>query len=233
MEEKIEENKKSYYAIIPANVRYDKRLTPNAKLLYGEITALCNEKGFCWATNGYFTKLYGVSKQSVSSWVKSLADAGYIKVDIERDPNTKEILHRYIRIIEYPIKENLNTPIKENLKENNTNKNNTNNKKRVSVESEIEKIEEPRLREAVENFVQMRKEIKSPITGNGLRLAMNKLNRMSSSLDEQVAILNQSTMNSWKGLFELKNDTKGGSGSEEPFKVKTIYEELNNHYKIW
>lgn len=233
MEEKIEENKKSYYAIIPASVRYDKRLTPNAKLLYGEITALCNEKGFCWATNGYFTKLYGVSKQSVSSWVKSLADAGYIKVDIERDPNTKEILHRYIRIIEYPIKENLNTPIKENLNKNNTNKNNTNNKKKVSVESEIEKIEEPRLREAVENFVQMRKEIKSPITGNGLRLAMNKLNRMSSSLDEQVAILNQSTMNSWKGLFELKTNTKGGSGSGEPLKVKTIYEELNNHYKIW
>lgn len=232
MEEKIEENKKSYYAIIPANVRYDKRLTPNAKLLYGEITALCNEKGFCWATNGYFTKLYGVSKQSVSSWVKSLADAGYIKVDIERDPNTKEILHRYIRIIEYPIKENLNTPIKENLKENNTNKNNTNNKK-VSVKSEIEKIEEPKLREAVENFVQMRKEIKSPITANGLKLAMSKLKHMSSSLDGQVAILNQSTMNSWKGLFELKNDTKGGSGSGEPLKVKTIYEELNNHYKIW
>lgn len=30
---------RSYYAIIPANVRYDKRLKPNTKLLYGEITA--------------------------------------------------------------------------------------------------------------------------------------------------------------------------------------------------
>ena len=38
-----------YYAVIPANVRYDKRLKPNAKLLFGEITCLTNKKGFCWA----------------------------------------------------------------------------------------------------------------------------------------------------------------------------------------
>ena len=64
----------SYYAIIPANVRYDKKLTPNAKLLYSEITALCNKKGYCWSTNKYFAELYDVSNTSISKWISSLVD---------------------------------------------------------------------------------------------------------------------------------------------------------------
>ena len=118
---------RGYYAIIPANVRYDKNLPPNAKLLYGEITALCNEKGFCWASNKYFAELYGVSIQSVSNWISKLAEHGYITVDLNYKEGTKEILNRYIKIFEYPIKEILNTPIKENFKENNTVINNTSN----------------------------------------------------------------------------------------------------------
>ena len=49
-----EENKSSYYAIIPAVVRYDNELTDKAKLLYGEITCLSNKEGYCFATNNYF-----------------------------------------------------------------------------------------------------------------------------------------------------------------------------------
>lgn len=116
---------KNYYAIIPANVRYDKKLTANAKLLYGEITALCNEKGYCWATNDYFASLYGVSKVSTSKWIKQLIDQGYIFSTIEYREGTKEILNRYLRIVYEPIKENFNTPIKEKFKDNNTIINNT------------------------------------------------------------------------------------------------------------
>lgn len=119
------DNIKSYYAIIPANVRYDERLTPNAKLLYGEITALCNEKGFCWANNEYFSNLYGVSKVSVSKWINSLIEFGYIKSEFDYVKGTKQIFNRYLRLVNAPLKEKFNTPLKEKLMDNNTVINNT------------------------------------------------------------------------------------------------------------
>lgn len=118
---------KSYYAIIPANVRYDKELTDGAKLLYGEITALCNEKGYCWAKNAYFAELYGVSKVTISKWINQLVEKGYVTSEMVYKEGSKEILNRYLRILNDPIKENFNTPIKENFKENNTSINNTSN----------------------------------------------------------------------------------------------------------
>ena len=71
----------NYYAIIPASVRYAD-INPNAKLLYGEITALANKEGYCWASNQYFAKLYGVHEDTISNWVSILNKEGFIIVTI-------------------------------------------------------------------------------------------------------------------------------------------------------
>ncbi|MDU2290788.1 MAG: conserved phage C-terminal domain-containing protein [Clostridium celatum] len=69
----------NYYAIIPANVRYDSELSDKAKLLYGEITALTNKEGYCWASNSYFAELYGVKILCIKRNIKDLVDKGYLK----------------------------------------------------------------------------------------------------------------------------------------------------------
>lgn len=130
------ETKKAYYAIIPANVRYDKRLTPNAKLLYGEITALCNEKGFCWASNDYFASLYEVSKGTVSSWISKLVKLEYISLQLIYKEGSKEIEHRYIKLSVYPMVENVYTPIPKIMQDNTTSYNNTNNNTYKKVANE-------------------------------------------------------------------------------------------------
>lgn len=107
MDELVQRN---YYAVLPANVRYDKNITPNAKLLYAEITALCNDKGYCWAGNAYFAELYGVTKTSISNWISSLQKNGYIDVQLIYKENSKEIQSRHISIANnIPIQDNLNT----------------------------------------------------------------------------------------------------------------------------
>lgn len=78
-----EENRVGYYAIIPANVRYDSELTDKAKLLYGEITCLSNKEGYCFATNKYFAKLYNCTNRAIQSAISKLQERGYINIVIE------------------------------------------------------------------------------------------------------------------------------------------------------
>ena len=97
--------KPNYYAVIPAEVRYNKKLTPNAKLLYAEITALCNMNGKCKASTEYFCRLYEVSRVSIQKWLKILEDNNYIKrVNIYK-PHSKQIEARVITLVNRPSKE--------------------------------------------------------------------------------------------------------------------------------
>lgn len=183
----MEEQKatRNYYAIIPANVRYDAELPATARLLYGEITALCNEKGYCWASNSYFANLYDVTKRTASSWISQLENKGYIKVKVVKDKETKEITGRYISIINKnnsvevgnsdenitdpiennfhtprnnlhdPIENNFYTPMENNFYNNNTSINNTINNT-VNKGEKRKRFNPPTLEE-VKQYCQERK----------------------------------------------------------------------------
>lgn len=104
-----EENKSNYYSIIPATVRYDNRLKPAEKLLYGELTALSNKEGYCFAQNKYFADLFDVTIGTVSKWLSHLQKLGYILIEIIRN-NTGEVISRHIYIIDTPMVKNNHTP---------------------------------------------------------------------------------------------------------------------------
>lgn len=118
-------DKPNYYAILSAEVRYDNRLRPNVKLLYAEITALCNMNMECFASNRYFSELYGKSKGSISGWISELVKYGYISAEYTYKEGTKEIEYRYIKILKGGITANDNTLLKKTIKSNNTSTNNT------------------------------------------------------------------------------------------------------------
>jgi len=112
--------KPNYYAIIPADVRYSKKLTPNAKLLYAEITALCNMNGKCTASTKYFATLYNVSKTSIQNWLKILDDNNFITRHNIFKEGSQEILSRHIKLVKTPPQKNLRDNNNININNNNT-----------------------------------------------------------------------------------------------------------------
>ena len=56
-------------------------------------------------------------------------------------------------------------------------------------------------------YVAMRKQIRKPLTDKAVELAIKKLDELSGGdNDKAIKILEQSIMNSWQGLFPLKED---------------------------
>lgn len=119
---------RGFVAMITADVRYAE--IPNgAKLLYGEITALCNIEGYCWATNAYFSNLYGVDERTIIRWINCLEKNGFIKKEIIYKENSKEVDKRIITLtlvtkMSGGGDKNVTRPGDKNVTENNTNINN-------------------------------------------------------------------------------------------------------------
>ena len=75
---------------------------------------------------------------------------------------------------------------------------------------------DPAVQEAFRDYAEMRKKIKAPMTDKAKALTIDDLKKLASDPAKQVEILNQSTMNSWKGLYPLKNEREDQKQSEQP-----------------
>ena len=101
----------SYYSVIPARVRYDKELRPLARLLYGEISALCNERGYCWAENHWFAELFEKTTKTISELINSLKNRGHIVVEFVDSPDGRSSPQRRIWVDAYYMNEEFKPPI--------------------------------------------------------------------------------------------------------------------------
>ena len=123
-------SKTENYILIPAEVKNCKELKPIEKLIFGDITCLCNQKGYCWAGNRYFAELYQISKRSVSRYINHLKELNFITAVVERDAN-KKVIKRTIKINDNPIEktdstsgQNFLSPIDRTVQYNNIRYNN-------------------------------------------------------------------------------------------------------------
>ena len=248
-----ENNNPNYFGILPANVRYDKKLKPMEKILYTEITALSNSKGYCYATNSYFANLYDVHKNTAGTWINNLEKLGYIKSKIIYETGTKNVKERQLFIVTPinekidtyqqkdcdPINENVDTPINEIIEDNNTRINNTSsNKKKINKKENVEIIkiksvyESKEFEKAFYDFIDMRVEIKKVPTKKAIEMIIKKLEKVGN---EELAIqmLERSIINSWQDVFEIKERSENGKKSTTNNKREVIKRDYNAGTDGW
>ena len=229
----MNEEKPNYYAVIPAEIRYDEDLTPNEKILYGEITALTNKNGECWAGNKYFSKLYKVQLQSVSRWLKHLKQKGYININLVYKSESKEIEKRVIKINGIPVSENVKTftqssgepinnnvntysqncegGINKNVKENNTSINNIKKRKYIKEKKILEDFIKDKnfskeLESTLEDWITYKDERNENYTEIGFKKLLSEIknNTYIYSENQLIDLINKCMLNNWKGIqFQL------------------------------
>lgn len=90
-----------------------------------------------------------------------------------------------------------------------TNSNSINNKKEKKEKTEFDVLIETyttnkKLIKVLYEFIKARKAIKKPATTEALNRILKKLDTLGSTDDEKIAILGESIMNGWAGIFPLK-----------------------------
>ena len=83
-----------------------------------------------------------------------------------------------------------------------------------------------KLKESIYEFIKMRKSIKKPITSYGLKKILNKLDSLADNDKNKIAILDQSIMRSWAGIFELNqkgDNSNGGTQQDSKEENSTVW----------
>lgn len=85
----------------------------------------------------------------------------------------------------------------------------------------------PNLKNAIVEFIKMRKKNKKDMTVHAVDLMLGKLDKMAANDDTKVSIINQSLENCWSGLYEIKNDISKNQNSNYKTNMQKAYENIN------
>ena len=235
-----------FWAVLPANVRYDRELTPNEKILYTEITAMTQAVGYCYASNKYFASLYGVAENTIRRYIQHLREQGYIQVAME---GSERRIYQVLKAPEIPEDGALKNerepaqnraadPLKIERKNNTRDNNKINNTGARAKDdqkwsdvfllwaTENKKID-CGLCEALMDFGEFRQSGKHPLTARAAQLSLRALDKLAEVVAPElrdaykIDVLHQSIQRGWEGLFKLDDWTPPsmvhrGSGKDRP-----------------
>lgn len=197
---------------IPKEIWLDDRLTALDKVIFVEIDSLDDGETGCYASNQYLAEFCQCSVTKVSNAVAKLTELGYIET-ASFDGRKRVLKSRLTKSVR---QDNEKCKADEQKVKGSLNNNIANNKvdyidkeKPKTVGSLINGYTDNEdLQKALMDFAKMRKSIKNPLTQRAMELLFDKLDKLTDDDNTKIEILNQSIMNNWKGVFELKETKK-------------------------
>lgn len=220
----------SQWAILPARVRYDAELPPNAKLLFAEIAAKTNTLGYCWAYNSYFAETLTLSEDRVGALIRTLEERGYIVVDYDASRDNAERRRIYLTDVAFSFRgtgKNADTPLRKcrdgtgenagTLKENNKEKIGLERPKYMAVD--IFKAichwcgEDGELLLAWMQYADMRQRKHKPVLSVAtVERACKKIDTLSKGeRSYRIGLLHKATDRCWLGFYALEDGDEGFS----------------------
>lgn len=233
---------RQFYTIVDGRPINDAELSTEALGLLVRMLSLNEEWEF--SIEGLITR-FGIGRKTLLRNIKELKARGYLEINQAKNEAGKFSAREW-HLYEIPRSskngntENGNTEIG-NTKNGNTEFGNTKNGRLTNInitnnnitnikgtnnKDDFEKLLSPlspELKETFLEFIKMRKTIKAPMTAKALDLAIKKAEKLGEGdPDKMKAVIEQSIMNSWKGLFALKEPDRA-----KPAPIKTGNEFLD------
>lgn len=214
--------KEGSYVVIQSFMLTDLKLKGNELIVYATIYGFTQDgEHWFYGTKGYLAEWCGATKGTVGNCLKSLVEKGYVE--------RRERVERGQAIVEYRATKNVGegykiceggTQIFEDPQIDFVGNNNITEQPKdkakdinASHKKAIESYtDDETLRDALFEFIRMRKLIRAPMTDRALSGMLAKLSKLSNSTEERVAILERSIENSWRGIFELPKGQVKDSG---------------------
>ena len=208
----------SYTKKITNELIRSENLKANTKILLLVLMTYENDnEGYSYPTHDQLMKTTGLSKNTLIKCLNELEEKKYIKRVRSSGINNRYYISETIEELS-SIKIDTGSSIK--IDTRGSIKNDTlqvlytsNKKEKEKSKTNLDKIigaytQNDLLAEAIKDFIKMRKTIKKPVTDRSLKLTLNKLDQYGKNDLEKIEILENSIMNCWQGVFELKNKKK-------------------------
>lgn len=182
------------------------------------------EDGFFFSTIENVMENTTLSDKKQRNALNILRDAGIVEVKLKGLPAKRYIKIKEEQLLPYLLNssggnggsssaemEDLETP-KQQGNNNNSKNNKKSNKKEIYEEYEqiLSQIQNADLKSAYLGFIEMREEIKSPMTPRALHILIKRVETLEpNSAERQIDLLETAILNKWKSVYPNKDDRRG------------------------